>query len=239
MLFLNWKEKIRRKMSLYVTSVCNLDCQECIMKHLMKNDLRYQMSVEEIKELLHFSALSRYAFDFILTGGDPLLWRNLEEGLVALRKSPVTKSITMFTNAMFHSRLTQKAVDCLDSIRISHYEGNDSHMEYMKKTWPEKVVIVERTEFWENPSEPVEDSLPAECLNSESLYYNGKVYACPHSGSIAKRNGSEAKTFDVLGKNFLKNYKSIREGQEKEICTMCISNMKVRNQVQKIKNITR
>jgi organic radical activating enzyme len=197
------------------------------------------MSVEEIKELLHFSAISKYSFDFILTGGDPLLWNNLEEGLVALRKSPVTKSITMFTNAMFHKRLTQKSVDCLDAIRISHYDGNESHMDEMKKTWPDKVHIVDRTEFWENPSEPVEGSLPAQCLNPETLYYNRRVYACPHSASIAKKNGSEVQTFFDLKSNFLNDYRAIRIGQEKDICSMCISNMKVRNQVEKIVNITR
>ena len=208
------------------------------MKHLMKDDIRYQMSIQEIKDLLKFSMLSKYSFDFVLTGGDPLLWRNLEEGLITLRKSPVTKSIVMFTNAMFHNRLTQKSIDCLDMIRISHYEGNESHMKYMKEKWPEKVSIVERTEFWANPLEPLANSLPAECLNPESLYHDGKIYACPHSGSIAKGNGSNAKTFVDLGVNFLKEYESIRKNQEEDICTMCISNMKVRNQVQKIKNIT-
>ena len=223
-------------MSLYVNSACNLSCGECIMSHLMKSDLKYHMSLDELEKLIHFSELSGYRFNFVLTGGDPLIWKNLEPGLAMLRKSFVAKSITMFTNAMFYRRLTPLAADCLDHIRISHYDGNSEHMDIVLKMFPRKASAVERMEFWENPKAPVPGYSPVVCLNPEHLYYNYQVYACPHSASIAKHNGSKVRTSNPLGINFLEGIQDIKRGHHDEICSMCISNQSVRDQVLKIRN---
>ena len=226
------------KMSLYTTAVCNLSCTECIMKHHMKANPRYHMTLQEIKDLIFFSERSSYCFDFVLTGGEPLLWKHMDQCLQELRTSWITKSITMFTNAMPHKNLTDSAVSCLDSIRISHYEGNGEHMDYLQQKYPQKVKIVERTEFWVNPKSPVPNSNPVECLNPEHLFYQNKVYACPHSLSIATGNKSQVKICTDLGMNYLADMQTIKKGQDDEICSMCLSNNTVRKQIIKVHNIT-
>lgn len=226
------------RMSLYVTSVCNLSCEECIMKHIMAENAKYQMSLDEIEQFVYYSEKSGYSFDFVLTGGEPLAWKNMEEGLCRLRRSPITNKITMFTNAMLWKSLSSRSLECMDSIRISHYEGNDTHMAIMKEKFPDKVSIVDRTDFWVNPTKPVPNTTPAICLNPEHLYYDYRVYACPHSQSIARHNGSQVMLSEPLGLHFLDSMARIRHNQEKEICSMCISNQKVRNKCLKIHNNT-
>lgn len=231
------------KMSLYVTSVCNLACSECIMHHAMANDPKYQMSLDEIDMLIDFGEVSGYKFDFVLTGGEPLIWKHLEVGLQTLRKSSICNNITMFSNAMFPDRVTRAVIDSLDAIRISHYFYNTEHMKRLQSMWPKKVSVVERTGFWKNPSEPVaeEIALPVECMNPEVMYYDYKVYACPHNLSIAKGCGSNAPlSVPVQQMNFLDGLAAIKHSDRhaKEICTRCISNNRVRTHAEKTLNVS-
>lgn len=231
-----------RTMSLYVTSSCNLSCGECIMQFQMKADRKYHMSQDEIVKLIAACEESGYVFNFVLTGGEPLMWDNLTLGLQTLKKSKATNSIVIFSNAMFHERVTQEVIDSVNFIRVSHYFYNDSHMKILKDKYPEKVTFVERTEFWANPTEAVDEkiSLPCECMNAECMYYNYGIYSCPHSLSIAKHNGSDkVKLCNPVGKNFLDGLDKIKIEQQKEICTWCISNRKIRNWAEKKLNVSK
>ncbi len=229
------------KMSLYVTSVCNLECAECIMQHTMQADPKYQMSLEELQALIEYGELSGYQFDFVLTGGEPLLWKYLPEGLQLLRTSRITKNITMFSNGMFPERVTQPVADALTAIRLSEYLYNADKVKQLQRLWPRKVSIVERTGFWKNPTEPVplQIALPVECMNPEVMYYNGEVYACPHNLSLAKLSGSTAKlSRSVRQVNFLVGLPGIKKDHQhaSEICTWCISNNKIRKHAEKTLN---
>jgi organic radical activating enzyme len=146
------------------------------------------MSLEEIEKLIHYSEKSGYSFNFRYTGGEPLYWKNLEEGTRLLRNSKICKSILLMTNGMKHENLTKEVISMLDYVRISQYGYNEEAMKILKGKYPHKVRIVDREEFYPNPKHPVENSTPVECGNLESLYFQGKVYACPHSYSLAIRH---------------------------------------------------
>lgn len=231
------------KMSLYVVSACNLACRECIMHGVMSDAPQYQMTIDEIDELILYAERNRYRFDFVLTGGEPLLWRYMLEGLAHLRGSPITSSITMFTNAGFPDRVTPAIARMLDSIRVSEYFYNKPQIEALQTMHGEKVQVVERTGFWENPSAPLPlvDVLPVECLNSEVLLYNHQVYACPHNLSIALSFGSQAElSVPVSHPNFLDELQRIKhaEAHQQQICSGCVSNACVRRLVSKTMNVS-
>ena len=228
-------------MSLHVNSICNLSCKECIMQPLMQSSIKYHMSIEELEELLYFSKLSGYRFDFIVSGGEPLLWENLKDGLKLLKDSDICKSITMFSNAMFPEKVTKEIADCLDSIRISHYFYNEKHMKQLEIMYPDKVRIEERTKFWEMPKTAVESEIafPVICLNAGFKFYNKQVYACVHALSLVELDPSNAEIplGNPLGLDFLEGLAEIKENQ-KEICRWCISNQRVRDYVEKVDNIS-
>lgn len=211
------------------------------MKNQMKSDFRYQMSLEEVAEFLRVSEESNYKFDIVLSGGEPLLWKHLEPGLVMLRSSKVVSSITMFSNGIHYQKLNSNMVDMLDCLRVSHYkdvEGgsdNTEHIRAIRKLYP-KTMVADRSRFWVNPDAPVEIYEPVACLNSERMYYNRNVYACPHAASIAIRAGSNVQTCIPLQPHFMNQTGAIRIGFHREICSRCISNNTVRKQSLRVFN---
>lgn len=226
-------------LSLYVTSACSLQCEHCIMGGLMKSARGYQMSLEEVSRFIRISEESKYSFDVVLTGGEPTAWRNLAQGVKLLQASSACHTVTMYTNAVSVRRFIELGVaEDLDHIRVSRYSTNEQSVDELETHFPTKISIVPRDEFWQNPDSPVRKSLPVRCLNPEVLVYNEQIYACPHSASIAATIESNTKICKPLEKNFLKGLNIIKFFQQWDICTRCISNGRVRKQLEKVPNLS-
>jgi hypothetical protein len=229
------------KMTLFVTSVCNLACAECIMQHQMKSAFRYQMSLEEVADFLRVSEESNYSFHIVLSGGEPLLWKNLEAGVTMLRASKAVRTITVFSNGIHYQKLNNRIVDMLDCLRVSHYKDvvggsdNTEHIKAIKALYP-KTTAVDRSRFWVNPDAPVAEYQPVACLNSERMFYDGRIYACPHAASIAIHARSDVQTSIPLQPHFMEQTGAIRSGFHQEICSRCISNNTVRKQSERTFN---
>lgn len=229
----------RPMMSMFVISACNLQCHECIMMNQMKAHPAYQMSLEELERFLYYTEKSNYAFHYRYTGGEPLYWKHLEEGTRMIRNSKSCKSILIMTNGMAHEKLTAPIWRMIDYVRISQYGYNHEAMNYLKAKRPSKVRIVDREEFYPMPTEPVEDATPVECGNPEHIFFKGRVYACPHSYSLAiKNNLTDIETGVDLKENYCDGLADIRHSQEK-ICKLCISNKKVAKHMEKVQNVSR
>jgi molybdenum cofactor biosynthesis enzyme MoaA len=170
-------------MSLYVASACQLSCKECIMSHLMEKDAAYQMSLKEIDDLLYYSEQSNYQFHYRLTGGEPILWKHLKEGVKKLRTSPSCLSISIISNAIHTESATDELMEMVDCLRISKYLYNEEKADYLEQKYPKRVQVVDRQEFTKNPAQNVPGSIPVSCGNPELMFYDNKVYACPHSKS--------------------------------------------------------
>ena len=225
-------------MSLYVASACQLSCQECIMMHLMKKDAAYQMSLEEIDQLLYYSEKSNYQFHYRLTGGEPFLWKHLLEGVRRLKASPSCLSISIISNAIHTEPVTEELMEMVDCLRISKYLYNEKKAEYLEQKFPSRVLVVDRQEFVKNPTDKVPNSIPVHCSNPELMFYNNKVYACPHSKSIALHFDVDMKLYNELGMHFKNGLGDIRHAQEKELCTRCIGNKAVRKSMDQILNVS-
>ena len=207
------------------------------MQHFMSETRQYQMSVEEIAQFLEVSERSGYKFKFILSGGEPLLWKNLKPGLQLLRASSVCKRIEIFSNATDIRRIDGEVMSLIDQLRLSEYSDNQDNIADLVERYGDKVRVVDRTKFWKNPKKAMKGVLPAKCLNRhQHLYMDGKMWACPHSGSIANGNGSKVTICCPLAEGFLDRMEEIFIAQQEEICTFCISNQKVRKKVERLAN---
>lgn len=222
--------------SLYVASACQLSCQECIMLSLMKNQPKYQMGLDEVENLLSINEESNYEYHYRLTGGEPFLWKHFEDGIKLIRKSKSCLTLSVITNAINIKKVTDEMVDLIDCIRISKYKYNHENTDALSKKYPNKVLVVDRETFCKNPTEPVPNSTPVECGNPEIMFYNNKIFACPHSESIAIKFGM---TDLELSKELKVGYRTglfdLRHGHEK-LCELCIGNAKVRNAMAKVPN---
>lgn len=234
-----WLHKVRRRslrMSIYTTSKCNLDCKECIMGGLMKDKPRLALTLEQLTRFLKVSESSGYLFEIVFTGGEPLLWRHFRASLPILRQSPAVEKITLFTNALHIEPLDEVTVSMLDSIRISEYSNNTLNIQTLLKRWPNKVSIVDRTEFYENPREAAPVTGSADCMNDEMILIGDEIYACPHSLAISLANNLPGVYSKPVEPNFIRGVGLLKRSQSKSVCKYCISNRKVRNITQKIKN---
>lgn len=218
-------------LSIYTTSLCDRNCAECIMRYQREADLQYHMSIAELQRLVGISEASDYSFNFILTGGEPLLWENLHDGVVLLRRSRVCQTLTLFTNALAALRLRASTVASLDEIRISAYDDNHDGRQLLRRRYPHKVRIVPRERFWQLPSRPLDGVLPADCMNPEVLYYRGQIYACPHSASLIHITQQVATLATPLEVGYLSKIAALRSQQGSAVCRVCISNRNVRQRL--------
>lgn len=224
------------RLTLYVCSPCNLACQECIMQHHMAWDAHYHMSLEEVTEFSQAAEASGYKFEVTLSGGEPLLWRWLNEAVPVVRASKSVARLVVFTNALAYQRMTDATAAQFDRIRVSDYGHNAEAMRAMQARWPGNVEVVPRYGFWRNPREPVPASVahPVQCLNSEVMLYGRRIYACPHALSISRvlSTPPAVETLSVpLATGFMDRMRELKRTYHAEICTRCISNQRVRDAI--------
>jgi sulfatase maturation enzyme AslB (radical SAM superfamily) len=225
-----------RPLTLYACSPCNLACQECIMQHQMHMDPHYHLSLDDVANLCQLAEKNKYLFDVTLSGGEPLLWKYLNEALHILGHSPAVRRVIMFTNAIPHARLTKKAAWHCNSIRISDYGYNAEAIAQMKLLYPQRVGVMNRTAFWRNPRYPYppETAFPVQCMNPEIMLYNGRIYACPHCLSIAQVLAEPPKPEQLsvpLAGMFLDQMDRLKETYHQQLCTRCISNKSIRDTI--------
>lgn len=234
------KNRLRKEsllISILVTATCSLQCEHCIMGNLLRARRGYSLSLEELRAFILISERSGYVFEIMLTGGEPLLWNNLKDALRILRASRMCAGLSLFTNATTIEPLFDaETVSYLDTIKVSQYRHNSENVDMLIRRYPSKVQIFHGEDFYVNPRVAVTHAVPALCLNPELFYFDYHMYACPHSASIAYGSGSTMQLANPLAVGFLKGLERIKHEQQYEICTYCISNEKVRLQVEKVAN---
>ena len=221
-------------MSLFVTSRCNLWCKECIMRGLMKNR-KYEMSLDELTAFIDVTEKSGYKFHYMLTGGEPLIWKNLKEGVKLLRQSLSCNYLYLFTNLVNHEALDDEVMSCLNCVKVSQYAANESEIHEVKRKYGDKVKVYDRRKFWINPKEKIDINTPVVCMNEgELLFQNYHVYACLHSASIAAAHkNTEITICKPLELGYMDGLDEIRTNQARDICSLCTSNKEIRDMMSK------
>ena len=222
-------------MSLFVTSRCNQWCKECIMRGLMSKDRKYEMSLEELLAFIDVTEKSRYKFHYMLTGGEPLLWKNLKEGVRLLRQSASCNYLYLFTNLLNYEVLDNEIMDNLNCVKVSQYTTNEEEIREVKKRYGDKIKVYDRRKFWINPKEKIDINTPVMCMNEgELLFQDYHVYSCLHSASIAAAHkDTETTICQPLELGYLDGLDEIRKNQAKDICSWCTSNKEVRDMMLK------
>jgi len=222
-----------KELTVYVTSKCNLMCQQCVMRNFMNSNKYYEMSIAELKMFIEITEKSKYVFDIIICGGEPLLWKYLDEGLKLIRNSSISNKILIFSNVVNIDIINDSIMQSITQLRISRYNCNQVNINKLMSYYPDKIRVVERREFFKLPIYSLDNVLPQECLTPECFFMENKVFACPHSASVNYgKNKLEdgTKLYVPLQINYLRYIKDILEKQT-SLCAKCISNSKVRNRI--------
>lgn len=236
-------------LSIKTTSLCNAVCKNCTAVPWMKMNPNYHTSLDDIDKLIFYSKISGYKWDFILlSGGEPLLWKFLPEGVQRLKDSKIIKNggLRLFTNgiAIKESNISMlgEVIEKLDLFRISNIGPlSKAGIKLIKKHFPNtnKISIIDRKYHLIPTQKPIPNSLPAICsCDAFSLVHSvidiciARTIACSQ-----KWNLEDFPYFSTpLQKDFLKSFDGINKYKQ-DFCRYCIGNRKVAKNLEKEKNI--
>jgi len=220
--------------TLFVCLACQRSCPECSQRGLMSWKPNYQMSIEEVTDFIKYTKESNYPQfkSIIVSGGEPLLWKNLEEGTRLLKESGLAKAINVFSNGMNGERISNELLSNINMIRISRYKDNGEILDDLfRRFGSQKIIIVNRTEHTPIPKNFLDNVLPATCGCEGFGVCDRVVYGCPMVPAVIKE-------FDIPMEIYPETYTDLKphwmeyfEGFAREnyqLCRGCIGNLKVR-----------
>jgi len=109
----------RNTLQIFITNECNLRCNGCFARDIIKNDSSY-MSLEEYQKVIS-EFLKRDGKQINLLGGEPLLHPNIRE-IVNINKKENIKT-TIYTNGYFLDRFKPEDLEGV-KLRVSLYCKN-------------------------------------------------------------------------------------------------------------------
>ena len=181
---------------LEVCSACQYTCDLCAHQGLRDSNPRFQMTIEDLGALIeHFKKINCQVHNAHIHGpGEPLLWKNFNEGVRLLVQSNFSGLITIVTNGF---ALSQIAEDLWPSlyVLISKYPDTQMDQNIMDR-WKGRWEILDRSRFLEVIHYP--HSAVWSCICDGPCYYNKRIYRCgPPSWDAARRAGMDINTLSV------------------------------------------
>jgi len=223
-------------LNLYTTSACNARCKDCGVRWMMMEESNYDMTMADVESFVHFTKLAGYVFKrIIITGGEPLLWKSLYDGLKMLKISGVCKEIVLFTNGLAARngvpKLIEKSLEYADFIRVSVVPGAEQAIPFLKRDFGHKMLAVERKSMLVVPNSPYDGVLPAVCDCAGYALRGSTVYWCSAMPNVIARHWYRREDFGNQIVDLCEDYLEVlptKGKYERDICRSCISNHKVR-----------
>jgi len=216
--------------TLLVCSVCQNHCEACAQMELRKLDFSYQLSMENLLKFLECTKRSNYYIgDLNISGsGEPLLWKNFNEGIIAIKKSQCVSKITITSNGESLDKVTDEAWECIDTMQISVYPffKNEETLDKLRLRYPLKFDKMIYT-YFNNFDVPQESAtIPCDCICPGPILYNDKIfpYCSTEVFGVAERTGLSLEGLYVpIEDNYFKDYDSSIIGNL-EHCRFCTGN---------------
>ena len=112
---------LARSLEVNLTAHCNLSCYGC--DHASPVHPEHYLSAEELAQDLAALSAVYHVFEFLLTGGEPLLHPHLLDVVDAIRSSGVADKITLMTNGVLLHKAPASLWGKIDKIGVSIYPG--------------------------------------------------------------------------------------------------------------------
>ena len=223
--------------TLFVCLACQRKCPQCSQKGLMKWKPKYQMSLDEIKLFVDYTKQSNcdQFKSIIVSGGEPLLWRHLEEGVQIIQKSCLARDVNIFSNGMNVRVITQRLINNINVLRVSRYSDNKFVLfDLMVRFGPKKIVIVDREIHCPIPKTLFDNVLPAQCGCEGYALCDNIMYACPMVPTISQEMGFSLQdfpeTYCALQPHWVEILDKFKRANHL-FCRACIGNWKIRKQL--------
>lgn len=228
------------------TSLCNAWCKHCNAVPWMKANPDYHLSLDDIDNWIKYSKESGYKFgNVILTGGEPLLWKNVVDGVKKLKNSRLIHRLIMYTNALAVNEdnldMIGQILENISILRVSRYIGNEHKIKLIRDNFPKnKIKVVNKTKFIALPMKPIPNTLPAKCTCHAYDLTGSNISLCGPAKNIICRVGWNQEDFsyiiEPLKRDYLTRLSKIPK-RNQPYCQYCVGNSKVRKEMRKVLNI--
>jgi hypothetical protein len=205
--------------------------------------------LDAISKFSHFSQKARYWYPkIVLSGGEPLQWENILDGLDILRNANITGMITMQTSLVNINKNKKEffgeVLKRLDEVRVSSYGENQKQIQFIRTNFGEfynacRILYVGREMHIRQPEAKQRlETIPADCGCVTWTVYNDGVDSCGSGRTMMKLKGIEKiedleeKLYHVpFGENFLKPFLEQENTavyrRSYDICQSCVANKRV------------
>lgn len=186
----------------------------------MKATRGWEATLEEVEFFIRCAELQGHVFEsVVISGGDPYLWKPLEEAVRLFKASPVFRSVTVFTG-IINDDLTRRLESSVDRIVFSDYGVCPTYIP------PCMQINHSVRNHYVNPSSPVENALPADCVCAGPRVQKGRVFSCSNISDILLRQGEllEQEAYsEPLTSQFLDLYYGLDLFNDPH-CATCVGN---------------
>lgn len=237
------KEKLFiQSLDLVLTEKCSLKCKDC--SNLMQF---YAKPVDEdfnqlVESLDKFMRSVDHVYEIRLIGGEPFMYKKIDEVLIKLLSYKNCGNIIVYTNGTIVPNEQKLKTFKNDKIyfKISNYGSISRNVEKLEKTLKEKNIhyITERVTRWQDCAKIESYDRPLEltkqifgncCVNEALTLLHGKLYLCPFAAHAENLHAIPREPKDsidlILSNDFSNIKKRIRnlafEREYLEACKSC------------------
>lgn len=231
-----------QSLDLVLTEKCSLKCKDCsnLMQFYAKPvDEDYNQLIESLDK---FMKTVDYVYEIRLIGGEPFMYKKIDEVLNKILTYKNCGNIIVYTNGTIVPNEQKLKTFKNDKIyfKISNYGSISRNVEKLEKTLKEKKIhyITERITKWQDCAKIESYDRPLEltkqifgncCVNEALTLLHGKLYLCPfaaHAENLHAIPRAPEDSIDLLTSEHSDNLKKkIRnlafEREYLEACKSC------------------
>lgn len=228
-------DHINNHFNILTTSTCTRHCPECVERGFMASNPSYDLSLADLTAWIAATKESGYPpyRSVILTGGEPLLWDNLEEGARLLHQAGVGRQLNLFSNGDRLDRVTDTLMESLTTLRLSLYGTNTQSLKSLKKRYGNKVTIVDRQQHFPIPTQLAgSEVIPAQCACEGPALIGQQVYGCTLLITVANELDIDLSQYPESQCKLQVGYLELLAGfprTKHDCCRGCIGNARLRH----------
>jgi hypothetical protein len=197
----------------------------------------YEMEMGHVEDLVRYSKDAGYKFEFIIfTGGEPFLWRHIEDAAKAIRTAKIADVLTVYTNGLeIEKILSLKGL--FTNLKITRYSYNGHAFGELNGL--SNLTVKTLKHFSTYPGQAIEDSLPSDCGCRAYSMLGDQVYLCSFQPMLMAHYGAKIGCQDLdivpMQPKFLDDFRTMNPFN-RERCRWCFGNTKVASKTARIVN---
>jgi len=233
------RRKLVEHLYFEVIGACQYNCTSCSHEELRFQFRSFQLSIEEIKNFLHFTEKSNYHIHRLeIHGpGEPLLWKGFNDGVKMLKESGRISKIIVITNGLLLKNIKDETWKYIFQLRISLYPMSDilGSIKEKQKKFGRKIKVNKIDQFDRVPEERHENTTPCQCACPGPMFLKDRIilFCGPPGIHAAKLAGvdiiNDPEMSEALGVNYLSRLDQNKIGKLK-ICEYCWANCNIKKE---------